>query len=215
MVYFISYRIFSVISTSMIISCISLSIPYQIIKQRYYKRKEKILAIFPTYIITLKTYIQVTNDIIVAFKNAKVIEPLKKYIDKFNIYVEKGISVYEAFENLKNEIDIRQISGFISSLQVCYINGGNFSILLQRYANLLSKSNLQREKEDQENFSSILVLIVLIIINIVLLFSFVFINVEYKVIITQTFVGKMLLNINIISYLFIYFMIKKISKKGV
>lgn len=214
-IYFISYKIFSIYSTSILISVFCFFIPYNFVKRLYYNKKGKILNMFPTYIITLKTYTQVTNDIIIAFKNAKVVEPLKTYIDRFNMYVEKGINVIEAFEILKKDIDISKISDFISSLQICYINGGDFSILLQRYANLLSKINLQREKEEQENFSSILVLSILVIINLILLFSFVFANYEYKVIITQTFVGKIILNINIVSYVFIYFMIKKISRKGV
>ena len=214
-IYFISFKIFNVISTSILISIFSFFIPYNLITRIYYKRKEKIIKLFPTYIITLKTYTQLTNDIIIAFRNAKTIEPLKTYIDRFNIYVEKGINVFDSLELLKKDIDIKQISDFLSSIQVCYINGGNFNILLNRYAKLLLKSNLQKEKEEQEIFSSITVLIILIVINLMLLFLFVFSDSEYKAIITTTFTGKLILNINILSYIFIYFIIKKFSRKGV
>ena len=215
LIYFISFKIFNVISTSLLISIFSFFIPYNLITRIYYKRKEKIIKLFPTYIITLKTYTQLTNDIIIAFRNAKTIEPLKTYIDRFNIYVEKGINVFDSLELLKKDIDIKQISDFLSSIQVCYINGGIFNILLNRYAKLLLKTNLQKEKEEQEIFSSITVLIILIVINLMLLFLFVFSDSEYKAIITTTFTGKLILNINILSYISIYFIIKKFSRKGV
>lgn len=213
--YFISYKFFSVLSVSFIISIFSFFLPYNFIRKIYYNQKNKILKILPTYIISLETYTHIKNDIIVAFKNTKTVEPLRKYIDRFNMYVKKGINVIEAFELLKKDIDINEMNSFISSLQICYANGGNFNILLKRYSELISKINLQKEKEEQENFSSILILVILIIINIFLLFSFVFSNEEYKNIITETFVGKIILNINVISYIFIYFVITKIKRKDV
>lgn len=208
----ISFKYLKVFSSAVIISVYSFFIPYLILKYLYNFYRKKINNIFPTYIISLKNYTQISNDIIIAIKKVKVEEPLSLFINKFNICIEKGINVYEAFENLKNDINIKKINEFITATQNCYINGGNFTNLLSKYSKILNRINEQREKELQENLSSILVLVILIIINIFLIVTFVYSDENYRSILTNTFLGKSILNINILSYLLIFYFIKKLNK---
>lgn len=212
LVFVISYKFLCVFSSALILSIYSFFIPYIILQYLYNKNRRKILDIFPTYILSLKNYTNTSNDIIVAMKKVEIDPPLMIFIDKFNLLIDKGISVYDCFEKLKLDINIKKISEFITTLQNCYINGGNFSKLLDRYSKIINNINTQKEKESQENFSSILVLIILIVINIFLIITFVYSNTTYKSIVINSFVGKVILNINIISYLLVFYFIKKINK---
>lgn len=207
-----SYKIFHIISTSLIISVISFFIPNIILKYILNKHKEKLMREFPTYAITLKNYTKVNNDLIFAFKRASVTGSFKKYIETFNFSIEKGLKVDYCFEKLKNDININQINNFFTASNNCYKNGGDFSKLLDKYSNILTKVNLQKEKEKEESFASKLILYILIMVNIYLLFGFVFNDEEYKNVLINTFFGKTIININILSYFFIMFFIKKINK---
>lgn len=209
---FVSFKLLDVFSSALIISIYSFFIPYIILANLYNNYRKKIIETFPTYILSLKNYTKISNDIIIAMKNVKVEYPLSIFTNKFNILIEKGITVYEAFEKLKNDINISKISEFISAIQNCYLNGGDFSNLLDKYSKIINKINIQREREKQDNFTSILVLIILAIINIFLIIKFIYANTLYKNIITTTFIGNCILNINILSYLLIFYFIKKLNK---
>lgn len=210
--FFLSYKIFNITSSAFIISVFSFFIPYLILSFFLNKQKEKIIRDFPTYAITLKNYTKVTNDILIAFKRAKVQGPIEIYIKRFNISIEKGMNIYECFERLKEDINIKKINEFLTASQNCYINGGDFNKLLEKYSNIVTKTNIQKEKEKEESFSSKLVLYILIFINIYLLFCFGFGNIEYKELLTNTFFGKLIINVNIISYILIYIFIIKLNK---
>lgn len=207
-----SYNFFHIISSSILLGIYSFFIPYLVLTYKYNSYRKKIINIFPSYIISLKNYTQTTNDIIIAIKKVSVEEPLNTLINKFNILIEKGVTVYDALERLKSDINIKKINEFFSAVQSCYINGGDFSQLLDKYSKILNKINLQREKEIQDNFSSILVLIILSIINVFLIVSFVYSNTVYKNIITGTIAGRIILNINIISYFLVFLFIKKLNQ---
>jgi len=211
-VFTISYKFLCVFSSALILAIYSFFIPYIVLQYLYNKNRKKILDIFPTYIISLKNYTNISNDIINAMKKVKVDPPLMIFIDRFNLLVEKGVSVYDGFEKLKEDINIKKISEFITAIQNCYINGGDFSKLLDKYSKIINNINTQREKESQENFSSILVLIIIIVINIFLIINFVYSNATYKDIVINSFLGKVILNINILSYLLVFHFVKKLNK---
>ncbi|MEG0872543.1 MAG: hypothetical protein RSE00_01585 [Clostridia bacterium] len=210
--YVVSYKLFKLVSTSCIIAAFSFFLPHIILKSFVSFQKQKIIEIFPTYAIALKNYTKVSNDIIIAFKKVQTQKPLAIYIDRFNLSIEKGIKIYDCFERLKQDINIKKINEFIGAAQMCYINGGDFSKLLEKYAKILTKTNMQKAKEKEESFGSKLVLYILIGINIYLLFAFVLANFEYKQILMGSFLGKTILNINILSYMVIFIFIKKLSK---
>jgi Flp pilus assembly protein TadB len=171
----------------------------------------KILKMFPNYVVNLKNYTDINNDIIEAFRRTRVEEPIGTFINKFNISIQKGVKIHEAFETLKYNINIKRISQLITLLQFCYIYGGNFGNLLDKFSKVQMKTNLQREKENQKIFSAKLVLTVLIILNIYILFGFVFSNIEYSKILLDTFIGRLILNMNILSYIIIFYMYVKLN----
>lgn len=213
-IFFISYYIFDIYSTAVLISCISFSIPYLIIQQLYLSNRQKILDNFPMYILTLKNYVYYTNDVILAFKKARIPQCLLAYINKFNISIEKGLSLVQAFDELKKNINIDIISDFLSSVLTCHLNGGNICMLLNKYAEMLTKINIKKAKRKQENLSSIIIFFILVIINIFLLFSFVYGNPTYKEIMTTNLIGKIIINSNILSYFIIFIVYKNIGYNG-
>ncbi len=208
----IIYILTNILSTSLIFSIFVFILPYLIIEYIVNNQKNKILRIFPMYAISLKNYTKSTNNIVLAFKKTKTETPLSIYVDKFNLSIEKGISVFESFESLKKNINIEKISEFIIASQYSYINGGDFNKLLDRFSKILVKFNIQKEKENEESFSSKLVLMLLLIINIYILFTFILLNDEYKSIMLNTLFGKIIINIDIISFMLIFLFIRKINK---
>ncbi len=209
--FILTYKYLNMFISSIILSSFAFFLPYYIIKYFSYCKKNKIIKMFPNYIISLKSYTDVNNDIIEAFKRVNVEEPLNTYIERFNISLQKGVKIYDAFETLKRNINIKKINQFITLLQFCYIYGGNFGNLLDKFSKIQMKTNLQRETEKQKIFSSKLVLIVLIILNMYILFGFILTNNEYYDILVKTFIGNLILNINLLSYIFIFYMYTKLN----
>jgi Flp pilus assembly protein TadB len=189
----------------------SFFIPYLILKELIKNNKNKILNVFPTYLIALKNYTKTDNNILGAFKRVDISFPISIYINRFNISIENGINVFECFEKLKNDININKINDFLTASQYCYLNGGNFSKILEKYCNILTNYNLQKEKEKEESLGSKIVLYILILMNIYILVGFVLTNIEYRNIILGTLFGKIIININLLSYMLIFFFIKKMN----
>lgn len=201
-----------IFSSSVIISLILSLLPYFVIKMLYIQKKQKIIEVFPTYIINLKNYTQVSNDIIIAIRKTVPPQIIEPYIKHFNNLVQGGVSVSDAFDMLSEKIGIKRIKDFFISCEYCYINGGDFNKLLAKYAKVLNKINMQREKENQENFSTKAVMLIIIVINLYMIFGFCFANAEYKTIIINSFVGKALVNMNLISYILIFVFSNKLNE---
>ena len=210
--YILSYNFLKLHTTSFLISCIFSTIPYIVLKILIKNRKNKILEIFPSYLVNLKTYTRVDNNIINAISKVKVSNPLKRYIEIFNISNKKGVSVFESFELLKKNINIDKISNFLTLLQHCSISGGNVTKILDKYAKMQMRINLRDEKEKQNIFTSKLSLVILVIINVYILFGFILSNTDNYTLITTTLVGKIILNINILSIVLIGYLYYKISE---
>lgn len=211
--YVIFYKILKIKSSALIIAILNFFLPYYILRLVIYFARQKILKQFPEYILNLKKYVGVSNNILLAFKNAKATFPLSVYIERFNISIEKGINVYDAFERLKTDINIEKITKFITIIENCYLNGGNFEKLLDRYAKFLINRNIQKEKQKQNSYSAKLVICILILINIYIIYSFIYKNKEYFNIMTQTIPGIVIVNFNILSYIFMIYMIFKINNE--
>lgn len=210
--FFVSYKVLKIFSSAVILSVYSVILPIQIIRLIKQYNKRKVFSVFPIYLSTLKNYTKTQNDIVSAFKNSKPNKEVEPYITSFNNKVENGVKVYDAFEEMKDEIKIGKISDFITMLEYCYINGGDFTPLIDKYTSIIMKINIQNESDKEKSFSTKAVLIFLIIINLYMLFGFVMANPLYKDIIINSFFGKLIVNINIISYLIIFIIFQKIDE---
>ena len=212
LLYIFFYNIFhSVIPTLLMSALISL-IPYNVFTHMLKKRKQNILKIFPSFVLSLKNYTDVDNNIIYAFSMSEPNIVIRPYIEKFNISVESGIDVYTSFENLKEDIGIEEISQFIILLENCYLNGGSFSKVIAKYSNKQAKINIEKEKINENLLSSKIILIVLVGLSLILLFGFALNNSDYSEILLYTTGGRVVLSINIMTYFFMYLIYLKICK---
>ena len=210
--YLLSFNFLKLHTTSFLIACMFSIVPYIILKILIKNRKNKILELFPSYLVNLKTYTRVDNNIINAISKVSVSKPLKRYIEIFNISNKNGVSIFKSFEILKKNINIDKISNFLTLLQHCSISGGDVTKILDKYAKMQMRINLRDEKEKQSIFTSKLSLVILVIINIYILFGFILSNTDNYILITTTLVGQIILNINIISLSIIGYLYYKISE---
>ena len=160
----------------------------------------------------MKNYTKTQNDIIGAFRNCSAPKEIEAYIKDFIYQVENGIKVYDAFENMKISINIEKISEFITLLEYCYLNGGDFTNLIDKYSVTLMKITTQNEEQKQKEMSTKVVLIVLVVINLYMLFGFVYSNALYRNVIINTFLGRLIIDINILSYFIMILVFSKFKK---
>lgn len=203
------YSFLRLFVSSVIISIPFAFIPYTLIKLKIEQEKNKIKRLLPIYAINLKGHMSSENNIILGIKRTKVEEPLYKYLSKFIVNVERGMNITDAFNILKNEVDVLEFSDLISAFQVCYQNGGKFVNILDVFSKQVSKVLMIEEKEKEKNFSSVITLMVMLGLNIFLVVSYVFGNIEFARIIRESFTGHIVMDINAIScVLCVYFLFK-------
>jgi hypothetical protein len=90
--------------------------------------------------------------------------------------------------------------------------GGNFSNLLDKYLYILINTKTQKEKQKEESLSSKIVLGVLIVINMYMLYSYIYQNNKNLEVMLNTLPGKLIININVVSYILIFYILLKINK---
>ena len=201
-----------VLSTSIILSIPILVSSIIVSKILIRKNKKKISSSLPMYAINLKNYITEENNIISAIMKASVEPPLDFFINKFKQYVSKGINVVQALEMLDKDVGVKRFSDLIVGIKMCYLNGGDFTAVLEKYIAIITKETATAEETEEKAFSSIMTLIIMCILNVIVVI-FILNNKEYANIIKTTFVGKLILNMNAISYMLIAYLVSKIYKE--
>lgn len=209
----ILYFYIKVLSTSVILSVPFLISPLILSKVLLERNKQKIIRSLPFYAINIKNQMKDENNIIQAMKKAKVDKPLNKYIEDFLSSVFNGANVLKAFNKLKNDVDVKDFTELINSFEVCYKNGGDFILILEKYILIKSKERLQKEEIEEKAFSSIMILAVMTVLNIVVIITFVFGNQEYAMLIRNTVIGRGILNLNVIIYIIGAMIIFKVYKE--
>lgn len=211
--YLFFYNIFKIRSTALIISLPILVSPAIISKILILKHKRNIIKQLPMYVVNIKNHMTEQNDILVALRNTDVEAPLKKYTELFKNNIKRGMNVNQAFSLLRKEVGVKQFDDLIISFEVCYKNGGDFVKVLEKYIDIITKENTTRQETEEKAYSSIITLIAMLALNIFVIISFVFANNEYANIIRGSLLGKIIMNFNILSYMFIGYLISKIYKE--
>lgn len=207
------YSYLKVTTTSLILSMPFFISPILAIKILLNKEKADIIKILPMYVVNIKNHIADDNNIIGAIQRTIVEEPLKKYIDVFKTNISRGMNVIEAFDLLKEEVNVKSFTAFVNSCEVCYLNGGDFNKVLEQYINMITKENVHKESAKEKAYADILTLIIMIVLNVVVIVTFVFTNKEYATIMRETFFGRLVLNFNAVSYILIAYLISRIYKE--
>lgn len=164
------------------------------------------------YVVNIKNYITEENNIISAIMKVSAEPPLAVFVEKFKNNVSRGVNVIQALDILDKEVGIKEFSDLIAGIKLCYKNGGGFVSVLEKYIAIITKEATYKEETEEKAFSSILTLFIMVVLNIIVVL-FILKNNEYADIIRTTFVGKMILNFNAISYMVIAGLVSKIYKE--
>lgn len=199
-----------IMSTALITAIVFFTLPFVLIDMYIKVEKKKVKHQLPGYIINIRNHIENDNNIILALQDTEVQEPLKKHIDKFSLITKRGINIKQGFASLKSDVNIKIFSSFINAVSTCYSNGGNFEEVLNRFSRIITKENFERERLKENSYYSIITLLTMICINIYVMVAFIFGNKEYHNLIKNTMVGNVILNLSIITYVLIAYLIIKI-----
>ncbi len=184
---------------SFLVSLPSVAFPFLFLSFVANYQEEKIEKILLNFLLQLKNYTKINNDIIYAFQEVKVMEPLKSYIDKFLLEVHSGVRIETAMEHLKEKIHIQSFRTLLNHMQHCYLYGGNFSELIDKNYESIAEMQKEKAKRVQETRGARLVLIILIILDLFVYFTFINNNYENYKIMRDSLFGNVILYWNFIS----------------
>ena len=210
--YLIIFNIFKIILLSLIISVPTIFIPIIILSFIAESKSKKIEKVMTNFLLQLKNYTQINNDIIYAFNQVKTIEPLQSYVKKFLLEVNSGIKFEKAIENLKEKITFEKFKTFFTNMQYCYLNGGSFTELINKSYKIISKIQEEKNIRQQETMGARIVLMVLIILDLFVYFTFIKNDYDNYLIMTKSLIGNLILYWNFISIWILFILIHKVKK---
>lgn len=210
------YNFFGIISAAFLISIPAALSPIIIIYFLVSKNEIEIEKVLSNFLIQLKNNTHINNDIVAAFKMTETTapKPLNSYIHSMLAKINSGIRVEDALDEFANKINIKKVKFLIKNIKYCYIYGGSFTELLDKTQKLIFDIEQEKNKRVQETRSARYILIILIAIDLYMYISFINNKPEYLQILTKTFVGQVLLNINFLSIwvvLWLSYWVKKLD----
>ncbi len=197
--YFLVFQLFKIILLSFIISLPSVFAPIFILSMIAEAKSKKIEKVMLNFLLQLKNYTRINNDILYAFKEVKTIEPLQGYIKKFLVEINSGIKFEKAIENFKDKITFEKLKMVLTNMQYCYLHGGSFSDLIQKNYKMLDEIQKEKNMREQETMSARIVLMILIVLDLFVYFTFIKNNYENYLIMTRSLFGNLILYWNFIS----------------
>lgn len=197
--YGIVKNILEIPALSLLVSLPSVAFPFIFLSLVGNYQQEKIEKILLNFLLQLKNYTKINNDIIYAFQEVKVMEPLKSYIDKFLLEVHNGVRIETAIEHLKEKIHIQSFRTLLNHMQHCYLYGGSFSELIDKNYESIAEMQKEKEKRVQETRGARMVLLILIVLDLLVYFTFISHNYENYRIMQNSLFGNVILYWNFIS----------------
>lgn len=210
--YSIIFSSFKIVSLSFIISIPAILIPILILSFIAENKSKKIEKVMLNVLLQLKNYTQLNNDIIYAFRQIKTVEPLQSYVKKFLVEINSGIKFEKAIENLKEKITFEKFKMVLSNMQYCYLNGGNFTELVDKSYRMIANIQNEKNSREQETMGARIVLVILIILDLFVYFTFIKNNYENYLIMTKSLIGNLILYWNFISIWILFVLIYKVKK---
>ncbi|MBR4110775.1 MAG: hypothetical protein IKK43_03705 [Clostridia bacterium] len=210
--YIVALKIFEARVLSFIIAMPTVFTPIVILKLIADYNDDKIEKIIPNFLLQLKNYTQINNDIIYAIKESKTIEPLQSYINKFLIEINSGIKFENAIDNLNEKIKIKELEKLFSNIKNCYISGGSFAELINKSYYMISIIQKEKLARKEETKGARIVLMILVLLDLIVYFSFIGNNKENYMIMQKSIVGKLILYWNFISMWLLVFLSQKVKE---
>ena len=210
--YWITFRIFGVILLSAIISLPAILIPVLILELLKERSQSKIEKVILDFLLQLKNYTKINNDIVYAFQKLKTIEPLQGYVNTFLIELNSGIKFENAIDNIKEKLEFSTIKIIFSNIQYCYLYGGDFSKLMDKGYKMINKVQKEKSSRAQETKNARVVLGILIVLDLFVYFSFIKNNYDNYMIMSKRILGNLILYWNFISIWLLIFLMNRVKK---
>lgn len=199
--FIISSKLFSVLSVALIVSLPMFFLPIWIINFIADMEQNKLERELNDFFIQLKSSLNINSDIIDALRRIQntILEPFKSYTKQLLNEINTGKLPENALTSFAQKVNIKKFSMYINNVRYCHAYGGDISELTYKTQKIISDSIKQKRKREKETKSICTVLYLLILIDLYMYFSFVSGNSEYFNIMTNSFLGKSILNLNFIS----------------
>lgn len=210
--YILVFNSFKIMFLSLVISLPGIFIPVFILSMIGEYKSKKIERVMLNFLLQLKNYTQINNDIVYAFKQVKTIEPLQSYIKKFLVEINSGIKFEKAIENLKDKITFEKLNQVLTNMQYCYLNGGNLTELISRNYKIIAKIQNEKNAREQETMGARIVLVILIILDLFVYFTFIKNDYDNYLIMTKSLIGNLILYWNFISIWLLVLLMNKVKK---
>lgn len=210
--YVLMFSVFRIIGISIIVSLPSVIFPFLILNLISSYKIERLEKIFLNFLLQLKSYTKIGNDVVSAFKSVQTIEPLQSYLNKFNLEINSGIKFETAIENLKEKVSIKKFKEFFTNVKYCYLYGGNFSRLIDKSFTTINELQKEKNKRKQETQGARIVLIILMALNVFVYINFVKNNQEYYLIMKNSILGMIILYWNFISMWILIFLSERVKR---
>lgn len=200
-VFFICYWVFKIKSIAFIVAFPTVCSPFWILKYIANREQNKLESGLNDFFIQLKSALRINPDIIEALRRVQniALEPFAIYTKQLLTEINAGKLPEIALEGFAQKVNIKKFSFYINNVRHCQIYGGDITTLTEKTQQILSDAIKQKKKRIKETKSICMVLYILIAIDIYMYFSFICNNKYYLQIMTNSFVGKSILNINFLS----------------
>ena len=110
------------------------------------------------FLLQLKNYTQINNDIVYAFKQVKTMEPLQGHINTLLVEIGSGIKFEKAIENIKEKISFEALKSVFSNILYCYLYGGDFAELLNKSYKMVNRIQKEKSSRNEETKNARIVL---------------------------------------------------------
>lgn len=211
-VYNVFFNFFKISTLSLIVSIPFGFLPFGIINMIASSKNERLEKVFLNFLLQLKNYTKINNDITGAFKQIETIEPLQTYINKFNIEISSGVKFEKAIEHIKEKISTNKFKEFFSNVQYCYLYGGNFAELIDRNYDIISELQKEKNKRKQETKGARVSLYILIFLDLYMYLTYINNNYDNYLIMQKSFFGTAILYWNFGSMLLLMLLASKVKK---
>lgn len=156
--FFVAYMLLKILLLAIVVSLPCIFIPVFALELISEYNSKKLEIIMLDFLLQIKNYTKINNDIVYAFKQVKTAEPLQGYINTFLIELNSGIKFEKAIDNIKEKIGFESMRMVFSNIQYCYLYGGDFSELMDKSYKMIYKIQKEKVSRIQETKNARIVL---------------------------------------------------------
>ena len=213
-IYKIALELFAMTSVAYIISIPFIFSGFAIVSFLSERKKALLESGLNDFLIQLKSALRVNNDVIEALRRIQnsAMEPFQSYLKQMLNEINSGKLPEQALRDFALKVGIEKFSLYIEHLRFCHVYGGDVLQLTEKTQEMIAAALKEKKKRNRETNDVCNVLYILIAIDLFMYKSFLMGNAYYFEIMTRSFVGMILVNMNFISIWLMLLLSKFIRK---